>query len=354
MFHFRCRKAQKIIAASLYEPISEPESRFLGRHLATCSACREDAETLQRFVARLPQTEVVFSGDLLPLLRAQIQQGAREVRTPLLGRPVYTVLATTAFAIVIAGIILRVSTVQRLEKTPVPATAQNEMSDQASPIVAAAAQLVAEHNYAQAEKLLEQELAKAQGETRGQILQNLADLQFEHLHDFSKAEQAYRELRENHPDLWRAKLTNVERLNLLAETRDQQYKPLRDFYVALSRTEDRFSAMEKLLARYPNTLLANLILDHMREEVGALDGRGALEIAAMEKIREKCTDAVALAQVNLHLGELYWRELKNPECARIFYHEASKAPNVQLAGAAREALLAIDANGAVPTLFSQP
>ena len=69
-----CRKVRGLIAASLYEELSEDDRRVLDGHLAACAACRDEAAALANLAAEIPTSTPGLEWDLLPRVRRRLAQ----------------------------------------------------------------------------------------------------------------------------------------------------------------------------------------------------------------------------------------------------------------------------------------
>ena len=104
----------------------------------------------------------------------------------------------------------------------------------------------------------------------------------------------------------------------------------------------RQPVLESVVARYPGKLVATLAVDAMRSLACPPEGgEPAVRVAELETVRDRCTNPIAIAQLNLALGGLYWSELRDNERARAVLSEvAGRGPVVleQRAQAALEAM----------------
>ena len=66
--------------------------------------------------------------------------------------------------------------------------------------------------------------------------------------------------------------------------------------------------------------------------------RVGFEVAAYEKIRRRCTNPLAIAQLNHTLGEMYWKTIDDRAKAMDLFEQVANCDHPQLAGQACEQL----------------
>jgi hypothetical protein len=187
---------------------------------------------------------------------------------------------------------------------------------------------------------LESFIAEHPGEDlAAQAQLKLADLHFTRLHQYPQAYAAYEQLRENFPQTFAGNPVNIDRFNLLAEAKAQNYEPLYLLDEARDSGADAFQKLEGLIAQQPNTFLASLAVDSMRDYIAVPKSMSdSAQVVALEAVRERCSNPVAVAQVNLSLARIYAGELGEVNTARDLYQSvANNGPDV-LAQSARSAL----------------
>jgi hypothetical protein len=105
---------------------------------------------------------------------------------------------------------------------------------------------------------------------------------------------------------------------------------------------DPFRMLEEVMAGNPGTHVARLALAKM-EALLMSEAEGTVpEVALLEAVRARCTNPIALAQVNLHLGDKYCDELNDAQRARQLYLEAAQGGSPELAVIASTALARLD------------
>jgi len=172
----------------------------------------------------------------------------------------------------------------------------------------------------------------------GEALCTIADTEFRCLKRYDKAFAAYDKLRVDYPDLFDSLQDCATRYNLLAEARWENYGPLYNLDVARSR-ENSFAEFENIVADYPNTALAGEAVDEMCSlERSVQKGRPIQVADVLEQVRERCSNPIAKAQVDLTLGHHYRNTLHDRECAMACYQRVAASDHVALSNQAHLAL----------------
>jgi tetratricopeptide (TPR) repeat protein len=335
---FGCRKYQSWIAAALYEPLDEAEQSQLDCHLAACPRCRAEASALGALRLAIPSEPVVFTGDLLPALRARIAEGAPSAFP---WRRFAAVMASLLVVAAVTGVWLGRQGSASVE----PRMAATASDSALSPMLAKADALIAQHDYASALQTLNAALKRYPNDSKaGDAALRVADLQFASLQRYADAYAAYQTVRSRYPEAWRTSPGAVkDRFDLLAENHGENFAALHALDAARDNSADPVGQLEKVVAHYPGRLVAWQAVNSMREKVcGARDGGGDIKAAALESVRARCSDPVAVAHINVELGDTYWHEMHDPGRARVVYYEALQSGHGDLAGLARVALNEID------------
>jgi len=338
---FGCRKARGIIAASIYDDVSAEERAYLARHVTACAACRAEAESLPRFAGAIPVPPAQFTGDLLPVVRQRLME--TPARSAWTGWRVALPVAACIMLAAAFGYISRDD--RRVSGPDVAAVAA------ASPIDAAIAAALeqSDQQFGKAVLALREAIQAYPDDPRaGEAQLLLANLEFSHGQRYAEALAAYDALRRHYPQTWNTSPGAVkDRYDLLAEARLQNFEPLYQFDAARN-SGDAFAQLEKLVAKHPCKLVASLAIETMRERLCGPEDSMAMEtrIDAMEFVRDRCTDPVAIAQINVTLGDMYWRDLRDFERAREAYTQAAGSGHITLASVARAALWEMDSMAA--------
>ncbi|MBI2435130.1 MAG: zf-HC2 domain-containing protein [Candidatus Hydrogenedentes bacterium] len=327
-----CERFQGQLAAALYEPLSLQEQAELDAHLEKCAACRAELNALRSLVKAIPVPEVPFEDDLLPTLRAKLTHDK------------VFVLSYWKIALPLAAAFLVVFSLWKVDQPSIPAEAPPvqvaAMTSPAEAALAHAAELTAKGNYQGAFDLLNEALRAHSGDGQAGALQMaLADLEFSRFQHYDRAYEAYANLKTQYWETFRKHPMNGERMNLLDEARQREFEAL----YAIDRSRDSFEGLEQIVAQYPATYVASLAVDSMKQLVLQTEQEQfETEVAALERVRERCTQAAAVAQVSLALGNRYWKELNDPATARDLFIDVSKTESTALAKAAEQALDELD------------
>ncbi len=335
---FGCRKARGIIAASIYDDASAEERAYLARHMTACAACRAEAESLPRVAGAIPVPPAPFTGDLLPVVRQRLMEAP--ARSAWAG---WRVALPVAACIMLAAIFGYTAWDGRGMSGPDVATVAT-----ASPMDAAIAAAMEQsgQQFGKAVLTLREAIQAHPSDPRaGEAQLLLANLEFSHGQRYAEAFAAYDALRSRYPQDWNTSPGAVkDRYDLLAEARLENFEPLYQFDAARNSGGDAFAQLEKVVAKYPCKLVASLAIETMRERLCGPEDSAAPEtrIDAMEFVRDRCTDPVAIAQINVALGDMYWRDLRDIERAREAYTQAAGSGHMALASVARAALWEMD------------
>ncbi|HPO13734.1 MAG TPA: zf-HC2 domain-containing protein [Candidatus Hydrogenedentes bacterium] len=333
-----CRKIRGLLAASLYEAPNEDDQATLDRHLANCAACREQARQLRALHDAVPIPPVEFTGDLLPVLRQRLA----EESTPFLWRRWAMPVAACALLVIFAGVWF----VSFPAPEPSLMTAQvPEISSSPIDILFAKAEnLRAERDFTGAIGVLA-EIAKDYPKDRkaAEAQLQIADIEFSDLQRYPHAYEAYETVRNNSPESWNdAPAMIKDRFDLLSEACTKDFEPLYALDAARSGLDTSFDKLEQLVVRYPGSLVAALAVDAMCDQVAEEADAIPIKAAALESVRQRCKTPIAIAQVNVALGDMYWRVLHEPQKAREYYAQVIKSPHADLAKVAQAALFEIE------------
>ncbi len=333
-----CRKIEGLIAASLYEPLSAGEAHQLEQHMAHCPACRAEMEEMRTFVGELPQTPIEFTGDLRPALQARCEEW-RMRRFPWRRSLWLSGLATCLLLFSIVTYTWRDGAVE---------TAAPVVEVAASPMEQALilAKKNASQQYLQACQTLEDALATYPEDPRaGEAQQFLAELEFEHGQRYAESYAAYEKLRGSYWDTFRNNPENAHRLNLLSEARTDGFNALYQLAAAVNSTQDPFVELEKVVSRYPDSLVASEAIGAMERLVAQENAGGEmLRTAMLEQVRTRCSNPIAVAQLTLNLGDLYLQEQQDSVKARALYEEVMESGHMALAQAAQAAIARMDSS----------
>ena len=298
-----CRKIQGAMAASLYEPLGSAEQQALAAHLQTCSACRAEFEGFQVMAAMIPVEPVCFEGNLLPSIRASLHAAPSQSR-----RWAWSVLSLAFSSVfVVFGLFVYFYMVSIQETNPLA-----EAPSPAVLVLDEVAALLAADDAPAAMAVLERARDKAEStELKGRYALEMANLEFDSFRRYPDAYDIYNRVRIEYSTVWAQSDPQVkDRFDLLTEARDHGFEALYQIDSARSQGESGMSMLEQVMARYPGRSVAREALSTM---VALVEGEG---VDALENVKSQCTNPVAVAQLDVHLGERYWAERLNPELGR--------------------------------------
>jgi len=352
----KCRNVRGLIAASLYDDLTEAERTLLDGHLASCAACRAELDTLRKLTDCMADSVPPLDCDLLPAVRRRMAQleteedgGGRKRMgrgLPFILHPSSFILPRWRLGFAAAACLAVIAFVSYSVYGPSISNPKSQISNlksQISPTATAldqAALLAKNRDFTGAFRLLKQAVQTHPDDPMAAEAQlRYADIAFSELHWYPEAHDAYNTLWKNYFSVFSASPESQDRFDLLDQCRDKDYAPLYALDAARRGTDDQFAQLEKVVARYPATFVAHLAANDMAQ----LAAEAALPAAdtrvlAMERARDRCTDPVAVAQLKVELGQIYWKELNNPGKARDFFHEVAQSDNVVLAQLAKDAL----------------
>ena len=316
------------------------------RWIVPCSRTPPEAEygSLRRLECR-PGAGRVYS-NLLPLLRARLTHPAR--RNEGMGGGCRGGGGGSRGAIVGRGNAGREGvrryncTWSPMHRTPV------------SQALAEAEGLLAKQDMPAAYVVLRKALSRQPGDRRaGEAQWLVADCAFK-LKDYSEAYEAcnrlfaeYRASLDDNPDR-RTQAINLR--DLLAEARKVDYESLQAFDVAKRDRANTFGALENVAATYAKYqgteqyALGDLVAKEMAATVAAETGidinTPAGTLAAYQGAHDRCTSPVAVALLDLKIGDAYLDPLNEPAAAKEHYQRAAENP--VLASLATKALRRVE------------
>lgn len=330
----RCRTMRGRMAAAAYGDLDGRDREALDRHLAACPRCRAEAEALARLVARIPVTRPEPGIDLVRAARRRIDEAEARRAVPAWR---WAAGALAAALLIVGAIAL----FQGLPPRPEPGPLAG-----ASPLRGAlddARHLLAAGNYTAAyDTLSEAVRAHREDPGAGEAQLMLAELAFQR-HWYDKAHAAYRDLMAGYHDTVQASPRRddiVRTWNLLDEGHATQYAQLYGLDQARRNPAGAFEAYEDIVAQNPNTEAA---YEAMRGMVALLDTGAAPDqpesvLAAMQAVRDKCKNPIAIAKLDYEIGHRAWRDLNDIGLARESFEKAAASSDRVLARRAKESL----------------
>lgn len=323
-----CRKVEGLIAAALYEPLEAGDQATLDAHIASCPACAANQSELRVLVSAIPADSIDFSGDLRPVVRAE----AARVR-PRRFSMAYGLVSSVCIVFLVGAMVFFNGAA--FQEAPDPAGAENPLVQAA--LHDAAAQVRA-GDYASARKVFVDAIAHADSDAVvGQLRLALADMEYGVFRRYEFSYNEYEEVRVNHPTVWSESVGDVKsRYDLLEDAREENFEPLYQMDRARTQGTLGIAALEEVMARYPGRTLAGEALSTM---VSLVEGQG---IDALESVKSRCKNPIAVAQLDVRLGEAYWRERNEPAVGRTLLEAVAKGPHKVPAEMARESLARLE------------
>lgn len=329
---FERNKIEQLIATAAYEPLGAADQAWLDKKLTKYPEYRDMADDFRDLAEALPKEPPLFTADLLPVIRQELQDAPRRRRRQ------WAALSAgfAASMVVAAGGIVTAYSLRGMPTTAEPGGIEVQASAMGEAIKRA--QALTEVGDFSAVQVLREAIAEQPDDAlAGQAQLMLADLEFNHGERYAEAYDAYTRLKNNYGEIWTAQPQSAERFALLADVRKEDFQPM--YELERARRDGAFGDLENLVARYPNRELAFAAMDAMREAAGGLESSGsAFRVAALETVRAQCTNPIALAQIDVKLGDLYWKELNNPDRALDLFCGVDKDAPVQLAQVAADAV----------------
>jgi len=343
-----CRRVRGLVAASLYEDLTEQERQQLDTHLNTCSRCRAERESMASFLQKLPATAPTLDFDLTPMIRKQLNK--QPSHTPAIPfrvfRPAWGLLAAV---MLFMGIITYHSVFNAAGRETTQPVANKSDSTADEPLRLASG-LVDNREYAKAFSVLKTFVSEHPGTASAAQAQiQLADVAFTRLNWYKEAYEAYETLASHYPSAYADNPECIARHNCLAEARSHDFAPLYALDAAHRSGLDQFAQLENVIGHYPGTFIAAVAAEDLAK-IAAKDlvskpggaTEGNLHLAAMVSAKDRCVNPVATACLKLEVGHIYVKELNNPVKAREFYREVADGGEQTIAKLAQECLARLD------------
>ncbi len=324
-----CEEMEGLIAASLYETLDEADNDTLQSHLAECVSCRAELASLRALVGAMPVEPAIFQGDLLPAIREELRR--TDSSAWLRGWKRFGLGLAAAVMLSFVFIL----TQGRHVEAPTDEVALRSPVD---PTVAEARKLIASGNAGSALALLNDALAAERSGNRAGLLQlEVAELEFSTFRRYQEAYDAYKVVFEQNASAWTQSPGIVkERFDLLTEAHEANFEPLYQIDAALKQGESGMPALEQVMARYPGRGVAQAAMETM-VAMSNVEGLGALE-----DVRSRCTNPVAVAQLDVRLGEGYCAGDLDPAKGKALLHAVAESPYEVPAQMAKDVLARLE------------
>ncbi len=324
-----CEEMEGLIAASLYETLDAAGDAALQTHLLDCPTCRAELSSLRALVGAMPAEPAVFQGDLLPAVREELR---RSDPMPWFSGWKRYVLGLSAAVLISCVIIL---TQGRHVDAPTDDVA---LRSEVDPTLVEARGLVASDNAAGALTVLREALATERDAGRaGELQLEVAELEFSVFRRYEAAYDAYKVVRDNYVDAWtRSPGIVKERFDLLTEADEANFEPLYQIDKAIKQGESGMPELEQVMARYPGRAVAEAAMETM---VAMADGEG---LAGLEEVRDRLSNPVAVAQLDVRLGEGYCAGDLDPAKGKALLHAVAESPYEVPAQMAKDVLARLE------------
>lgn len=337
MLFWTRKRIQGMMAASLYEALSDRDQRALDAALRNDPGLRAEYEALRAVVGAVPVT-AIDGPDVLPLVRSRLDAQA-------VSRPMWKPAISFAAVVLIGGVAWGSFYFSGLD-TPARTVTPSRTADTLVGIALEEAdRLLAMRDTAGAYETLRKAVERRPTDAQaGEAQWRVASLAFE-LRRYPEAYEAYSTLREKYWDTIQAaeperrKRAN-EQYQALAEAKSKDFEPLYAFDVAMADRGNTFQALEDVIARFPTQhtvtdWAAFEMAKLVSEDLGGAPTTEAV-LAAYETARDRCSAPIAVAQLNLKIGDVYRDTLADFALAEDYYLRA--AANPELAARANSAL----------------
>jgi len=331
-----------LLAASIYEELNDKDRLRLEKALDASPELREEAASLKALAEAIPVTRPELDVDLLPGLKRRIQIEAVPAQEERKGSWRLAAFSMASLAVVAVLVFVLYGAIVPAASSP---AGGNGVARPASPVLAAlnkADALSEQGQFTAAYKVLDAAVSDNPKDAyAGKAQLKLADLSFDELHWYGKAETAYRAYCNSFRTAYtmgseKERERIAFRLDLLSETRSRNYEPILAVDAALRSGEHTFAKLEGVLAHYQGVYLTALVSRHMANQLepGA-DIQSPEYLHALEQAKKRCSEPLALAQLNYEIGAYCYEELDDAPKAREHMKQAAESDNTQVAELAR-------------------
>lgn len=335
------RRREQLLADAAFNDLSPKDQDAFTKRVAREPAMADEADDLRQFLDALPSDPPLFEGNLLPAVRAQI--AAESARTPspfaLRGRLTGYAVAAACVLGVFGAVLMQPGNGQDPGHASVAALEEPAQSA-VQTILAEAAQMRSNGNATGAYSLLTEAMA-AHPEDRyaAEAQLALASIAFEDLQWYREAEEGYDAFARDYTTSYLMHPEAPEiafRRNLLAEARASGYEPL----YALADAGTALGELESILARHPAGFVAVQAVEQM---VAAIPNVTS-DVEALELVRQRCTDPIALAHLDVELADRYANDLGDGIRARALLEDVASRQDSHYASMAAEKLLLLSSD----------
>ncbi len=359
---FGCVKARGLLAASVYDDLTEREEHWLRGHVGNCARCRARQAELRTLREYIPVSRPVLDHDLLPVLKARLsearQRTARDVQPARRTAPsaaggwrlaisgALCALAVGVFALQTTGPVEVGGASPQGQETPVAGLNEEDA------LWTRMEQRLQARDFTGAYQLIEEALENENAQPwTAEARLVLADLAYDQLQWYDRAYESYSEVVRNHRHVLESgeRLADVvTRWNMLAEARKDDYASLHALHAATGRASGNFEALENVVARHPGTFVASEAVRAMARLTGE-DGAGGFRgngdmLAALSAARDDARHPIVKAQLDYEIGQFHLMRDGDVEKARELLLSVSQSGEEALAERARTSLAALHNN----------
>ncbi|MBX7256375.1 MAG: hypothetical protein K1Y02_08425 [Candidatus Hydrogenedentes bacterium] len=320
------------MAASIYGDASTQEKRLLEEAMARDAGLRREYEALSGLREAIPVNQPELKFDLAPLVRNRLASSPATAR----GRRVALALATVACVVVLAALGF-----VRSDKhaSPVVHVASTVGATGSSPLGAAiekADALVKQGDLATAYQSLQDCLAANADDVKaGDAQLRVADLAYD-LKRYPEALAATTALMTRYHDYVKQTPERerhvIARRDLLAEAESVQFASLYALDTARKDRTDPFGKLESIIVGNKDSLVAEEAALDMGKlllaeaESGKDANAKSPRLTAMTLARDRCTDPIAVALLEIKIGEIYQNDLRDFSSAEEHFKRAAENP----------------------------
>ncbi|MCC6795668.1 MAG: hypothetical protein IT366_11175 [Candidatus Hydrogenedentes bacterium] len=335
MFHWKQSRIEGLMAASLYEPLSETEQRELDEAIGANTRLAAEYDSLKRFAGNIPNVGLAKTPDLLPLVRGRLDEHS----SPAWGfRLAY---ACTLVAVVAGASAVSWKVYQHRNGYPAVQTAQGRGDvTLVSQSIDQAKVLLAKYDYTGAYDVLRRAVSHQPGDVHAGEAQWLALNCLVELKQYPDAYDACHQLFGDYRDWLEtdgARMTEAMELReLLTEAKKVEFASLQELDVAKRDRANTFAALERVAEDYAKFhgneqyALGNRIAKEMvaaiAQETGANINTPQGTLAAYEDARKRCTLPNAVALLDMKMGDACRDALSDPASAKQHYERAAENP----------------------------
>ncbi len=330
MFLFRKRRLEAALAASLYDDATPRERDSLESALSRDSALRSEYDSLRALRNSIPVDHPELKLDLTPLIRRRLE----EVPVASGGRRLALALGTASCVVILAALGWNHSGKPSAPGIQV-ATSQNTGAPTAlGSLFQETDALVKNGDLASAFRKLSDSVAAHPDDPLAADAQlRLADLAFD-LKRYPEALAAtttlmtrYHSFVAQSPERERH---TIARRDLLAEAEAVHYATLYALDTARRDRANPYGKLEDVIVGYQNSLVAEEAALDMGKlllaESASIPDSANPRLTAMTLARDRCANPVAVALLEIKIGEIYQNDLRDFSSAEAHFLRAAANP----------------------------